>query len=196
MENSVIIECSCQQSDFWTILLSIITIAVAIWIPWRIAEKQNKIALFETRLKCYRCLNSIINFCTFVSGFTTFENNPDPEAEVHSPIGACKNKYLEIHDLLSDEKAMSQIRTSTFWKTTFTRDCINHDREAICSGAFLTKATAFDAAEKIGKTLHEFVVALFDSGKPEVIAEKRDEFTKNSAEINNLIDALRKELEI
>ncbi len=42
MENSVIIECSCQQSDFWTILLSIITIAVAIWIPWRIAEKQNK----------------------------------------------------------------------------------------------------------------------------------------------------------
>lgn len=59
---------------------------------------------------------------------------------------------------------MSQIRTSTFWKTTFTRDCINHDREAICSGAFLTKATAFDAAEKIGKALHEFVVALFDSG--------------------------------
>lgn len=84
----------------------------------------------------------------------------------------------------------------TFWKTTFTRDCINHDREAICSGAFLTKATAFDAAEKIGKTLHEFVVALFDSGKPEVIAEKRDEFTKSSAEISNLIDALRKELEI
>lgn len=104
-------------------------------------------------------------------------------------------KQINLY-LLSNEKAMSQIRTSTFWKTTFTRDCINHDREAICSGAFLTKATAFDAAEKIGKALHEFVVALFDSGKPEVIAEKRDEFTKNSAEINNLIDALRKELEI
>ena len=196
MENSVIIECSCQQSDFWTILLSIITIAVAIWIPWRIAEKQNKIALFETRLKCYRCLNSIINFCTFVSGFTTFENNPDPEAEVHSPIGACKNKYLEIHDLLSDEKAMSQIRSSAFWKTTFTKDCINLDCEAICSGTFLTKSMTLDDAEKIGKALHEFVVALFDSGKPKVIAEKRDDFTKSSVEIRKLIDALSKELEI
>ena len=175
---------------------AVLRVLAAIFIPVHIARKQNKIALFEANLKCYGSLISIKCFCEFISGFTTFADNPDPKAEVHSPIEVCKNKYLEIHDLLSNEKAMSQIRTSTFWKTTFTRDCINHDREAICSGAFLTKATAFDAAEKIGKALHEFVVALFDSGKPEVIAEKRDEFTKNSAEINNLIDALRKELEI
>ena len=159
-------------------VLALITALAAIFIPVHIARKQNKIALFEANLKCYGSLISIKSFCEFISGFPTFADNPDPKVEVHSPIDACKNKYL------------------AFWKTTFTRDCINHDREAICSGAFLTKATAFDAAEKIGKALHEFVVALFDSGKPEVIAEKRDEFTKNSAEINNLIDALRKELEI
>lgn len=184
------------NNGFVSAVLALITALAAIFIPVHIARKQNKIALFEANLKCYGSLNSIKSFCEFISGFTTFADNPDPKAEVHSPIEACKNKHLEIHDLLSNEKAMSQIRTSAFWKTTFTRDCINHDREAICSGAFLTKATAFVAAEKIGKALHEFVVALFDSGKPEVIAEKRDEFTKNSAEINNLIDALRKELEI
>ena len=184
------------NDGFVSAILALITALAAIFIPVYIANKQNKIALFEANLKCYRNLNSIIDFRSFVSEFTTFDDNHDPKAEVHSPIETCKNKYLEIHDLLSNEKAMSQIRTSTFWKTTFTRDCISLDCEAICSGAFLTKAITIDAAEKIGKALHEFVVALFDSGKPEVIAEKRDEFTKNSAEINNLIDALRKELEI
>ena len=60
----------------------------------------------------------------------------------------------------------------------------------------MTKSMTLDDTEKIGKALHEFVVALFDSGKPEVIAEKRDDFTKSSVEIRKLIDALRKELEI
>ena len=139
------------NNGFVSAVLALITALAAIFIPVHIARKQNKIALFEANLKCYGSLISIRSFCEFISGFPTFADNPDPKVEVHSPIDACKNKYLEIHDLLSNEKAMSQIRTSTFWKTTFTRDCINHDREAICSGAFLTKATAFDAAEKIGK---------------------------------------------
>ena len=187
----------CNINDgFVSAILALITALAAIFIPVYIANKQNKIALFEANLKCYRNLNSIMDFRSLVSGFTMFDDNHDPKAEVHSPIETCKNKYLEIHDLLSNEKAMSQIRTSTFWKTTFTRDCISLDCEAICSGAFLTKAITPDAAEKIGKALHEFVVVLFDSGKPEVIAESRDEFTKSSAEISKLIDALSKELGI
>lgn len=196
MGNNVIIECSCQQSDFWTIFLSLVTIAVAIWVPWRIAVKQNKIALFETRLKCYRTLNSIKSFYTFVSEITTFEENHDSKAEVHSPIENCRGKYLEIHDLLSDDKAMSQIRSSTFWKNIFIKDCIHLDCEAICSGAFLTKAITLDDAERIGKALHEFVVALFDTGKMAIITEKREALTKDSAEICKLVHALSKELEV
>lgn len=204
-----IIECGCKTTvvekviawcnvndGFVSAILALITALAAIFIPMYIANKQNKIALFETNLKCYRSLNSIIDFCSFVSGFTIFEENPDPKAGVHSPIETCQNKYLEIHDLLSNEKVMSQIRTSTFWKTTFARDCINIDCEVICSGAFLTKVITLDDAEKIGKALREFVVALFDTRKPTVVAEKREEFTQYGAEIRKLIDALSKELEI
>ena len=184
------------NNGFVSAVLALITALAAIFIPVHIARKQNKIALFEANLKCYGSLNSIKSFCEFISGFTTFADNPDPKAEVHSPIEACKNKYLEIHDLLSNEKAMSQIRSSAFWKTTFTRDCINLDCEVICSGAFLTKVITLDDAEKVGKALREFVVALFDTRKPTVIAEKREEFTQYGAEIRKLIDALSKELEI
>lgn len=184
------------NNGFVSAVLALITALAAIFIPVHIARKQNKIALFETNLKCYRSLNALKSFYALVSENKTPKENHDPKAESQSPIEAYKGKYLEIHDLLSDEKAMSQIRTSTFWKTTFTRDCINHDREAICSGAFLTKTITSNDAERIGKALHEFVVALFDIGKMTVITEKQEALIKDSAEICKLVDAISKELEV
>lgn len=94
------------NNGFVSAVLALITALAAIFIPVHIARKQNKIALFEANLKCYGSLISIRSFCEFISGFPTFADNPDPKVEVHSPIDACKNKYLEIHDLLSNEKAI------------------------------------------------------------------------------------------
>lgn len=184
------------NDGFTSALLALITALAAIFIPVCTAKKQNKIALFQVNLKCYRSLNSIMIFCAFVSEFTTFEENHDSGTKAHSPVEACRGKYLEMHDLLSDKKVISQIRSSDIWKTTFIKNCISLDYEAICSGAFLTKAITLNDAEKITKTLDEFVIALFDSKDPTIITEKCDAFVKNRVEIHKLIDALSKRLEV
>ena len=184
------------NDGFTSALLALITALAAIFIPVCTAKKQNKIALFQVNLKCYRSLNSIMIFFAFVSEFATFEENLDSEAKVHSPVEACRKKYLEIHDPLSDKKAISQIRFSDIWKTTFIRNCISLDYKAICSGAFLTKAITLNDAEKITKTLDEFVIALFDSKDPTIITEKCEAFVKNKVEIHKLIDALSKRLKV
>ena len=61
MEN-IIVECSCQQNNLWTIITTIVPILVAIAVPCLIARKQNKITLYEKRFECYQRLESLKSF--------------------------------------------------------------------------------------------------------------------------------------
>ena len=77
-----------------------------------------------------------------------------------------KNKYLEITDLLSNERQCHKFVPLLLESYIYKRLEINHDHEAICSGAFLTKATQkrLMLRRKSRKLIApEFVVALFDS---------------------------------
>lgn len=49
------------------VIMSFIAIMVAIWIPKKIADRQDKIALFEKRLECYSTLQTIFVFARHIS---------------------------------------------------------------------------------------------------------------------------------
>lgn len=177
-----------ENAGFVSVILAAVTAGTAIYVPIRIANKQNKIALFEQRLNCYEKIEAIRTFLAFSSEFESFEDNSD------SPIEKSKEKYLEIHDLLSDSKAMSQIMFSPFWKNTFVRNCLENDCTTICTCAFLTEELSIQEAKEIENTLTVFVYRLFDSQDTKIILEKRDSFIACSAKFEKISKDLMNKL--
>lgn len=51
------------------VLLSFIAIMTAIWTPKKIADRQDKIALFEKRMECYSTIQNIFAFARQISVF-------------------------------------------------------------------------------------------------------------------------------
>lgn len=52
----------------WTgVLMSFVAIMTAIWTPQKIANRQDKIALFEKRMECYCTLQNILAFAQQIS---------------------------------------------------------------------------------------------------------------------------------
>ena len=184
-----------QNEGFVSVILALLTILATVLIPLFIAKKQNKIALYDKRLECYRTLSSIVDFCEFISQFESFDDNTDQNVKPHSPIEACKNKYIFIHDGLND-KARSQMNMLDFWKIMFTRNCINNDKDVICVGAFLTKAISLIDAKEIADALSEFVNALFKPEESSDILSKRNKLIEKSKELKRILDDLCKYLEL
>lgn len=72
--------------------LSLITIAVAVWIPKKIAERQDDIALFEKRFNCYITFNRIRFFATTMKSVWGSEN----------PYIGKGEKWLELVENLTE----------------------------------------------------------------------------------------------
>lgn len=49
-------------SDIISLVLASISVFAAIFVPYKIMEKQNKIAVFEKRFEIYCIIEKIINF--------------------------------------------------------------------------------------------------------------------------------------
>ena len=53
------------------VIMSFVAIMVAIWIPKRIAEQQNKISLFEKRYSCYLAVQDLLTFSNQIEEYCT-----------------------------------------------------------------------------------------------------------------------------
>lgn len=53
--------------SFFSVVLSVVAIWFAVQIPKKIADRQDKISIFDMRMQCYRHLQKHFNFCEVIS---------------------------------------------------------------------------------------------------------------------------------
>lgn len=59
-------------------IIPVISLFAAIFIPWRIMKKQNKIAVFDKRFAVYQEIKKIAAFAEPVQNLKELPNNPNP----------------------------------------------------------------------------------------------------------------------
>ena len=64
-----------------TTIISVSSLFAAIFIPWRIMKKQNKIAIFDKRFAVYQKIKKIVAFAEPVQNLKVLPNNPNPTEE-------------------------------------------------------------------------------------------------------------------
>ena len=157
MEN-IIVECSCQQSNLWTIITTIVPILVAIAVPCLIARKQNKITLYEKRFECYQRLESLKSFFLYVKEITSFVASPEQQT---NPI---QQRYFSAHALL-DDKDFQKNRFDYFHQISYARSCLEEDRKMLLSLGLLVGINKKDRMDKAQDALESFISALFNEEK-------------------------------
>ena len=157
MEN-IIVECSCQQNNLWTIITTIVPILVAVAVPCLIARKQNKITLYEKRFECYQRIESLKSFFLYVKEITSFVASPEQPT---NPIFVCQQRYFSAHALLDFQKN----RFDYFHQISYARSCLEEDRKMLLSLGLLVGINKKDRMDKAQDALESFISALFNEDK-------------------------------
>ena len=160
MEN-IIVECSCQQNNLWTIITTIVPILVAIAVPCLIARKQNKITLYEKRFECYQRLESLKSFFLYVKEISSFVASPEQQL---NPAWICQQRYFSAHALL-DDKDFQNKRFDYFHRISYARSCLEEDRKMLLSLGLLVGINKKDRMDKAQDALESFISALFNEDK-------------------------------
>ena len=160
MEN-IIVECSCQQNNLWTIITTIVPILVAIAVPCLIARKQNKITLYEKRFECYQRLESLKSFFLYVKEISSFVASPEQQL---NPAWICQQRYFSAHALL-DDKDFQNKRFDYFHRISYARSCLEEDRKMLLSLGLLVGINKKDRMDKAQDALESFISALFNEEK-------------------------------
>lgn len=160
MEN-IIVECSCQQNNLWTIITTIVPILVAIAVPCLVAWKQNKITLYEKRFECYQRLESLKSFFLYVKEMSSFVASPEQQT---NPIWICQQRYFSAHALL-DDKDFQKNRFDYFHQISYARSCLEEDRKMLLSLGLLVGINKKDRMDRAQDALESFVSALFNEDK-------------------------------
>ena len=66
-------------SDIVSLVLASISVFAAIFVPYKIMEKQNKIAVFEKRFEIYCIIEKIINFSNAIEKLKTLPDKQNPD---------------------------------------------------------------------------------------------------------------------
>lgn len=104
------------------VIASFVAIMVAIWIPKRIADQQNKIAVFDKRMQCYMHLQKHFNFCAVISpekspietfewAFMNYLHEVADHIEMLMVLKEVSNRLYQMPFLFSDidEKEIDEI---------------------------------------------------------------------------------------
>lgn len=111
-------------------MLASISVFAAIFVPYKIMEKQNKIAVFEKRFEIYCIIEKIINFSNAIEKLKTLPDKQNPDEielsycnlQIWFSMFNKANSYEETipKDFLSSVKTLDEILTiqSTLLKST------------------------------------------------------------------------------
>lgn len=82
--------------SFVSIVVSGITIWFAVQVPRKIADRQDKIALFEKRFKCYMSIQDVIYFSTCANNETTVDGMKCWFILVLDHVGGYSNQLTRV----------------------------------------------------------------------------------------------------
>lgn len=142
-------------------LLAVLTIAATVLIPLRIANKQNKIALYEKRFECYQQFKALEAFWLYLNEVSTF--NSSPEQQINH-IWICQQRYFSAHALLEDKNFQKDCFNS-LRQIIYARFCLEEDRKMLLSLSLLVKNNNRHQFNQTQDALEIFILALFNERK-------------------------------
>lgn len=174
----------CNENDGF---LSAILAVLAIFVPFRIAHTQNRIALFEKRLECYQQLIALKGFADYVS-----EIGPLNAQEVYQ----CKQKYLYIHGVLADERHAEMSKVGNV-SVKYAKECIDKDSELFTSIELLIKVKNENLLKEVNTSLQEFIKDLFAvPSSAEKAGSSRQKFVSAFKHIDGYCEVLHRNIKM
>lgn len=163
----------CASSNTPTVILSIISVIVAICVPSYISYQQNKIALYDKRLEAYQQFLTLKEFYEFIT-----KNSTDNNQDVSNVIGAWRSMYLSLHYSMLDK---SYQQNYIVLQSVYAVAAINKDKNMISSLEYLRVLNDGDILREVSTALEEFVKALFtkpDAEEGQELQQKKEAFEK------------------
>lgn len=170
---------SFNPETFWAAVSAVGTIVAvfaAIRIPKKIANQQNKIALFEKRLECYTILNSLMQLSEELSDLDSYHEisatfsywvSPKHKIKYYNPIDKNKMQIIKLDQYLSTE-AMLEAYKKTIYSGEFIFS--NYDVDSAIK--------LIDSAYAINEAFNSSAITTDMSAEASVIKIK-DDFVSN-----------------
>lgn len=151
-----ILEQPISVSDVISIIVSIISVFIAIFVPYKIMEKQNKIAIFEKRFQIYNEIELIYRFTESIENLKTIPGMPNPPdnvlAEANLNIWYNMNKGLSFEINIGDKD---------FFKYIKAVDEARHEQQKILNTSeFLFGKDLFSFIKELNDKYDAFLVVL------------------------------------
>ena len=170
----------CTSNNIPTIILSIVSVVAAIFVPNFIAYQQNEIALYDKRLEAYQQFLILKDFYEFIKKPSLYDDQD--EATVISRWGGM---YLSLHYSMLDK---SYQQNHIILQPVYVLAAINRDKNMISSLEYLRISNNEDVLKRASVTLENFVKALFtkpNEKEGQELQQKKEEFEKAFLDLMN-----------
>lgn len=179
--------------DIVTVAISGLSLLLAIFVPFRIAKNQNRIALFEKRMEAYKELERTLEFAKSVSS----QNALSPNSGLDSQINKVSfiNLFSSVFEVPSE---LTDIEKQLDYVLTFLRK----EEAKVSSLSFLYgKQTSNKiegitcAIDSLFKCLHEYTTAIKSACLTTDWSSIQNKLKQSTKPFNKYLDAIRRELE-
>lgn len=196
-----IVNCLNENEGFISVLISAITAAIAVLVPYRIANQQNKVALYEKRLECYQHFKALQTFCDFVGKYESFEKcniqmTKSQETIEVDPVYQCQQKYIDVHNLLFDSDFKKSYMNFALREICI-KKCLEKDESFFISLQFLFKEADEKKTNCAKDSLTVFLNELFKRPteiKIDDVKKACDNFLDKFKYINSIESELKKHI--
>lgn len=152
-------------------LISAVGTVAAVWsavqVPQKIANRQDKIALYEKRINAFHAMEELKEFSEYISV---------PE---NQNVLKWQTEYWGIHNLF-ESKEVANLRFSCMERSLLTHKCLEQDIQAINGLCFLFPDVTMGETNIISKELSQFILYIYgESGQElsgDLVKENRQHF--------------------
>lgn len=162
-------------------IISLISIFFAIYVPYKIMNKQNMIALFDKRFKIYEQIIGIFKYIEHIKQLKTLPNNPNPSsiemASTAYSLWCNQNQKLSVaYDARINNK-VDTIKIFNLIKISY--DVLAEQMNLLESSQFLFDNDVSSMILELAKKYEEYIDLIISSFITNNIQEQKYEKIKN-----------------
>jgi len=186
------------------IFVSLLSTLIAIYIPFRIMDKQSKIALFEKRHNVYDEIGNIITFYRAVVGLKVLphdinqSDNDFAQALFSIWVNANGNAQSVLSKFTNNQGKL-MVKEGYIEILTTINSILSDSKKVLNSSVFLFKQKNSVQICKLSEAYTHYVVCISDSLFKQKITEYEDKKTKFIESVDEylmIVESVKKELSI
>lgn len=181
-------------------IIPVSSFLAAIFIPWRIMKKQNKIAVFDKRFAVYQEIKKIVAFAESVRKLEKLPNNPNPAEEQLSSFllsGWCQRERET--EILQEEFSRTKDADTKMKLFNAIEKRLEKQITLLESSEFLFNKNTFNFVNDLKIRYNDLIVSMkrsFITNKASNFCQVKNDFCSFVNERGSEIKTLEKELKL